>query len=212
METMIKDWKEAGISYAKFIFSCGGDSMNDYHFEYFDADYNSIDSFEHETELEDMVFKQVDFYVNSDGHYMGEDGTVTIELNEEQDNFYFNKEAESEYCEHIVSEETVILTDEEVDYVKSHVEDIHGGYDNHTEVNYKINFIKTDELNEIEKSIFEKIDDVAGGCSPDVDGEVTEYYSFSLTNNGSKEIKIDGNELTIYVDNEYYTYITDYNN
>ena len=211
METMIKDWKEAGIGYAKFIFSCGGDSMNDYHFEYFTEDYDEIPSFEHETELEDMVFKRVDFYVNSDGHYMGEDGTVTIELNEEEDDFNFSKEAESEYCERITSEVTIVLTDEEVDYVNKYVADIIGGEDQNHDVNYKINFIKTHELDEIEKSIFEKIEDVTGSFSPDVDGEVTDFYSFSLTNEGSEDIKIDGNELTCYVDNEYYTYITDNN-
>lgn len=211
METMIKDWKEAGIGYAKFIFSCGGDSMNDYHFEYFTEDHDEIPSFEHETELEDMVFKRVEFYVNSDGHYMGEDGTVTIELNEEEDDFIFSKEAESEYCERITSEVTIVLTDEEVDYVNKYVADIIGGEDQNHDVNYKINFIKTHELDEIEKSIFEKIEDVTGSFSPDVDGEVTDFYSFSLTNEGSEDIKIDGNELTCYVDNEYYTYITDNN-
>jgi len=208
---MIKDWKEAGISYAKFIFSCGGDSMNDYHFEYFTEDHDEIPSFEHDAELEDMVFKRVEFYVNSDGHYMGEDGTVTIELNEEEEDFYFSKEAEAEYCERITSEETVTITDEEVNYINKYVENIHGGYDNHTEVNYKINFIKTDELDEIEKSIFEKIDDFAGSFSPAIDGDATDYYSFNLTNEGSEDIKIDGNELTIYLDNEYYTYITENN-
>lgn len=211
METMIKDWKEAGISYAKFIFSCGGDSMNDYHFEYFTEDHDEIPSFEHETELEEMVFKQVEFYVNSDGHYMGEDGIVTIELNEEEDDFHFSKEAEAEFCERITSEVTVVLTDEEVDYVNKYVEDIVGGQDDRSDINYKINFIKTDELGEIEESISEKIDDVAGSFSPAVDGDVTDHYSFSLTNDGSEEIKIDGNELTIYVDNEYYTYITENN-
>ena len=139
METMIKDWKEAGIGYAKFIFSCGGDSMNDYHFEYFTEDHDEIPSFEHETELEDMVFKRVDFYVNSDGHYMGEDGTVTIELNEEEDDFNFSKEAESEYCERITSEVTAVLTDEEVDYINKYAEDIIGGEDDNTDINYKIN-------------------------------------------------------------------------
>lgn len=211
METMIKDWKEAGIGYAHFIFSCGGDSMNDYHFEYFTEDHDDIPSFEHEKELEDEVFRRVDFYVNSDGHYMGEDGTVTIELNEEGDNFEFSKEAESEYCEHISSEITVILTDEEVDYIKSYVEDIHGGYDNNAEINYKVNFIKTEELDVIEKSIFDKIEDAAFRLSPEVDGEVTDWYTFNLTNDESEDIKIDGNELSIYVDNEYYTYITENN-
>ena len=209
METTIKAWKEAGIDYAHFIFSCGGDSMNDYHFEYFDENHNSIDSFEHEQELEDEVFRRVEFYVNSDGHYMGEDGTVTVTLNEDGDDFEFSKDAESEYCERITSEVTIVLTDEEVDYVNKYVEDIIGGEDQNHDVNYKINFIKTHKLDEIEKSIFEKIENVTGSFSPDVDGEVTDLYSFSLTNEGSEDIKIDGNELTCYVDNEYYTYIND---
>lgn len=211
METMIKDWKEAGIGYAKFIFSCGGDSMNDCHFEYFTEDHDEIPSFEHETELGDILFKRVEFYVNSDGHYMGEDGTVTIELNEEEDDFYFSKEAEAEYCERITSEVAAVLTDEEVDYINKYAEDIIGGEDDNTDINYKINFIKTYELDEIEKSIFEKIDNVAGSFSPAVDGEVRDFYSFSLTNDQTEDIKIDGNELTIYVDNEYYTYITENN-
>lgn len=207
METTIKAWKEAGIDYANFIFSCGGDSMNDYRFEYFDADHNSIDSFEHEQELEDEVFRRVEFYVNSDGHYMGEDGTVTITLNEEGDHFEFSKDAESEYCERLDSKITISLTEEEVDYINKYVEDIIGGYDENTGINYKLNFIKTEQLSAIEQSIFEKIEEATEDFCPKVDGELTDWYTFNLTDNSSGEIEIDGTELAVQVENEYYTYI-----
>ena len=40
-------------------------------------------------ELEDYsdgeIYNQVEFYVNSDGHYQGESGVVRIELNGEED-------------------------------------------------------------------------------------------------------------------------------
>lgn len=209
METTIKAWKEAGIDYANFLFSCGGDSMNDYRFEYFDADHNSIDSFEHEQELEDEVFRRVDFYVNSDGHYMGEDGTVTVTLNEEGDNFEFSKDAQSEYCERLGSKVTISLTKEEVEYINKYVGDIIGGYDNHTDINYKLNFIKTEQLSDIEKSIFEKIEVATKDFCPEVDGELTDWYTFNLTENGSEEIEINGTELTVHIENEYYTYIND---
>ena len=201
METMVKAWKEAGIDKAVMNFSCGGDSMNDWNYEYYNKDGDEIVGFELETELEDETFKRVDFYVNSDGHYMGESGTVEIILNEEENDFEFLKCAESEWNEHIDTEVILELTEEQFNFVKNYVETIQGTSDDfEPDVDYSKNFILTEELVELQKSIFQIVMDEAESVEPYVDGELQEYYSYSLQYDQEKE------EAVLTVTNEYYSY------
>jgi len=201
MEEVIKAWKEAGIDKAVMNFSCGGDSMNDWNYEYCDKDGNEIVNFELEKELEDETFNRVDFYVNSDGHYMGESGTVEIMLNEEEDDFEFLKCAESEWNEHIDTEVILDLTEEQFNFVKNYVETIQGTYDDsEPDVDYSKNFILTEELAELQKSIFQIVMDEAESVEPYVDGELQEYYSYSLQYDQEKE------KAVLTVTNEYYSY------
>ena len=69
-------WKELGITTANMEFSCGGDSMNDYHFSFYNSENKEVQSGELESFFDDEVFRGVDFYVNSDGHYIGEFGKI----------------------------------------------------------------------------------------------------------------------------------------
>ena len=201
MEEVIKAWKEAGIDKAVMNFSCGGDSMNDWNYEYCDKDGNEIVNFELEKELEDETFNRVGFYVNSDGHYMGESGTVEIMLNEEEDDFEFLKCAESEWNEHIDTEVILDLTEEQFNFVKNYVETIQGTYDDsEPDVDYSKNFILTEELAELQKSIFQIVMDEAESVEPYVDGELQEYYSYSLQHDQEKE------KAVLTVTNEYYSY------
>ena len=80
-------WKELGITSATMEFSCGGDSMNDYHFTFYNvnSENKEVESSELDSFFDDEVFRNVEFYVNSDGHYIGESGTVEIELDEDDE-------------------------------------------------------------------------------------------------------------------------------
>ena len=49
-------WKELGITTADMEFSCGGDSMNDYHFTFYNSENKEVQSGELESFFDDDVF------------------------------------------------------------------------------------------------------------------------------------------------------------
>jgi hypothetical protein len=101
LEVAVQCWKDLKINHCIMDFSCGGDSMRDYDFKFYDKYENVLpsdilnDFFKHE------VFEKVDFYVNSGDEYIGEFGTVRIELNEEQADFEYTKSTTSDHSKRI---------------------------------------------------------------------------------------------------------------
>src|ERR1700691_5187239 len=93
----IELWNKLKIESCTMKFSCGGDSMNDYSFTFYGGG-KEIESPELKDYFDDAVYKHVEFYVNSDGHYQGEAGTVEITLDDDDD-FSYCKAAQSEYEE-----------------------------------------------------------------------------------------------------------------
>lgn len=204
MENIIKLWKENKIENVHFNFNCGGDSMNDTDIV-INSPNKNIDK-EVVSELtsyfDDEVYKNVEFYVNSDGHYMGEAGVVVIELDEEDNVFNYTKSSSSEYSETLRSEIGIELTEEEVEFVKKYIRNINGGSDDSTNVNYSTNFIMTDKDEEIEKSIIAKIDSAVENFEPEWTGEPQESYNFENDDN-----MLVGNKLIINLDNYEYVFV-----
>ncbi len=127
----IQEWKRLGITSCTMPFSCGGDDMNEYSFEFNKAEdgkLTTIESSELHNFFEDEVFRRVDFYEASDGHYIGEAGTVEITLNEDDDKpfFDYSKSAESEWHESVTKFVKLDLTEEEKVFLKSKVTRIEG--------------------------------------------------------------------------------------
>lgn len=153
MEELIKEWIEKNISEAEFQFSCGGDSMGDTYLLFYNDKKEVIDMDESFT-LTDLIYNNVDFYENSDGHYQGEFGTVCINLNEEKNNFEYNKSSTSEYNNSYTDEMVISLKQEEWDYINKYVENVSGDgeIDN---FDYKIDFYKTKLHKELEENIKE---------------------------------------------------------
>ena len=128
----IKLWKELGVGSVVLTFSAGGDSMGDMEWEMRDekdkpmeVDTELVDYFDH------AVFQNVEFYEVSDGQYMGEFGTVTITLEEdeaEEDGgvFLYDKEAQSEYEEMFGGTMEVELSDAELTLLNEKVDNING--------------------------------------------------------------------------------------
>ena len=102
MEKIINLWKELGVTHINFEYSCGGDSMNDTTLNIHKGD-EIIENDELDSYFDNEVYKRVEFYVNSDGHYQGESGNVLIELNDDETDFNFMKSGTSEYNETITS-------------------------------------------------------------------------------------------------------------
>jgi hypothetical protein len=208
-EVIIQLWKELGITHIDFEFTCGGDSMNDTTLVIHKGD-EVVENDRISTYFDNEVYNAVEFYVNSDGHYMGESGNVLIEMNDEGDGFYFMKSAQSEWCERMISEVEVELTDEEVQFVKEFVRDLNGGDGERINLNYKKDFIINEKRKELINSIGDKVGDACGNFTPDIegDGEINDWYSFTTNEDDvtDSEIAFKGNKIVVTLSNEYYVY------
>ena len=154
----LQKWKEHDVNEVHFVFSCGGDSMNDTSVEIYDKEDNIIEVPEIADYFDEAVYNNVQFYEASDGVYMGEEGKVIITLTDDEDDFDYCKDSQEEWSESTPFTEKFVLTDEEVDFIDKYVSDINGNMeeDNYN-VNYKVDFLQTDELVELEEKLVEKI-------------------------------------------------------
>lgn len=206
MEEMeiIKLWKELGVDYVNFEFSCGGDSMNDTSIQIYDDKGSEIDCGEIRDYIDDVIYRKVDFYEASDGHYMGEAGNVEIRLSADEEELEYSKSSQSEWCERITSNLEIELEEKEVQFIKNKVLNINGGEGDYT-INYKQDCILTDEEEEIVNSIEEKVENGCRDFSPDTLNDCTDWYAFT-TNEQGDEIEFNDNALIVRIENEYYEY------
>ena len=199
---IIKAWKEKGIEYGEMEFSCGGDSMNDTELKFFDKDGEEI-KFEYEDYFNDDIFRNVDFYENSDGHYIGEFGYVRIELNGEEgedEDFQYRKNSSSEWSETHSQTEEIDLTVDEADYINNYVHSIFGE-GNEVNINYKKDFIQTDEMVKLDEELIHKISSFVMSSEPEnFDGDWDEdsaYTRFTTDNGKDSTIQVVDNKLSI---------------
>ena len=202
-------WKELGITTADMEFSCGGDSMNDYHFSFYNSENKEVQSGELESFFDDDVFKRVEFYVNSDGHYIGESGNVSIELSEDEENpdFVYYKNAQAEWSESFTDEVAVELTGKEVEFVRSKVLNLVGSQDGDA-INYKGDCILNNEEEQISDTISQKISDVVMNHEfENAEGEVEEWFQYNTDEVDSDVLpKIVGNTLFVSLTRQFLVY------
>ena len=197
----VKLWEKLGVSNAALTFNCGGDCMGDTDWELFDKDGAVISSDELVNYFDTVIYDEVEFYVNSDGHYMGEFGTVEVELTDEDEDstFMYSKISSSEWEEPIHNDIEIELTENEANYIKSFVGDINGGEDEGVNFNYKKDFIKTDEMVEIEGSIAEKVNKDTSEYQPEDCYDLRDMYHF--------ESRCDFNNNSLMVEITNYDYV-----
>lgn len=203
----IELWKTLKVDKCVMNFSCGGDSMNDYNFEFFNKDEELIDSKELDNFFQDEVFENVEFYVNSDGHYIGEDGTVLITLDEEDETiFIYEKTSQSEWSENYSEVGFFVLTNEEVTILRDKVHSLIGSSDGAT-TNYKGDCILTDEEEELIKGLETRITYFSDDFEHiEVEGEPSDWFNFT-TNLGKDELVIDDeNKLSVLIERSFYVY------
>ena len=201
IQEIIKLWKELGVEQVNFEFSCGGDSMNDTSITIEGKDGSEIDNVELRDYFDDAVYKRVEFYEASDGHYQGEFGNVYITLSDDEDDFDYNKSSKSEWSERVDSEVPVELTDEQMKFIKSKVLNINGDCDS-LNVNYKNDCILSDKEEELVDDLENTLLDILRDYSPDTDeGEVGEWFTFT-TNEEGEDIKFIGNSIVVQISNE----------
>ena len=214
IEEIVKLWKELEITSVEFIFSCGGDSMNETEI-LIHTDSDEIKNEEIESYIDEEVYKQVEFYVNSDGHYQGESGVVTIELDDEENELVYSKSSESEWNEDITSEIEIPLTDEEIKLLDNI--SIIGGDDSDINVIFVGDEFLTDKEEETLSNLEIKIQETARDFIPELDdhrSELNDFYTYSTnsegTLDGDSKLEITDNKLIVRVNNSYTIFKEDY--
>jgi hypothetical protein len=151
MEVAVQCWKDLKINHCIMDFSCGGDEMQDFDFVFYGEYENVLLSDTLNDFFKVEVFEKVDFYVNSSDEYIGEFGTVRIELNEKQADFEYTKSTTSELSERITESFVLQLTDEEFNIFRDKIKDINGE-GRSVYFNYKSDcIISDDEISILEK-------------------------------------------------------------
>jgi len=174
-------FKTLNLSRALFEFACGNDSMNETTVYLIDKDNKSITNKDLEEFFEDSVYRNIEFYVNSDGHYIGEHGVVTITLNEEENKFNYIKESVEEYEETATINSYIILTEIEKDFLNKYINDmlvieLPIRKEDNIEINYKDIFIMTKDKSEILENIKTKI-------NTQIDFELSNNDDFNFRDN-----------------------------
>ena len=190
-------WKENKIKECRMEFSCGGGSMNDYSFNFFNSKGKEIVCEELKDFFEDEVFRRVEFYEASDGHYIGEFGEVIITLNDDEDDFEYDKLSKSEWSESYSETIPIGITKSEMSFLKEKVAGMNGG-DGEKNINYKIDCIISDDEEEMIDNILNRIDEA---CSEyefegQSSGEPEDFYRWT-TNENSDELEFDENNIFV---------------
>ena len=205
---IIQEWKKLNVYQGRFEFSCGGDSMNETELTFYDNDDKPISKTQVLNDyFEDEIYKKVEFYEASDGHYIGEMGTVYITLNDDEDDFEYEKSSTSEWSESYTEEVQIELTDEEKKFIEEYVDDFEG--DNGTiNFNYTKDFVLTNEKEELVSNLENKITNTCDEYEFDEsDGEQQDEIRYE--SNG--EVTIVDNKLSVFATRWFYETKEEYN-
>jgi hypothetical protein len=181
IDLLIKEWLEKGVDRAEFEFSCGGDSMNDTSLVFFDKENKEvIMSNESRETLDNDIYSNVEFYVNSDGHYQGEHGTVLVEFNVEENEFNYSKSATEEWSESFTDIIKLEITPELHKFCKEYVLEI-SGESNYLDIEYAKDFYINSEKYKMLEDIQEIINKAIDDHEPEDTsaGELEDYVSMS---------------------------------
>ena len=209
-EQIIELWKKLNVTSVDFKFSCGGDSMNDTEIEIYTKNGVIVND-EIETFIDNEVYREVNFYEASDGHYQGESGVVEIVLEGEgeDEDFVYSKSSESEWSENFTEVVKVKLTDTEIKFIRDNIEQIMGE-DSRIDFAYKEDTFLTDEDEDFVANLHKKIENEIANYEPKVDeGELQDYNNFNTDDNEGIVINDEGElvvevnySVTIYRDSE----------
>ena len=204
-------WKSHNIEYAIMEFDCGGDSMNHTEFHYYTKNGKEIEEVRDLTIFfNDEVYRYVDFYQNSDGHYQGEAGQVKIEL--EDYDFTYSKSSQSEYNESEDDKIDILLTADELFVVNEYIKTIFGDSQRDPQIVYKRDcFLSEETIDKIEKLV-NKIDEIVRetplkNCDDEHDPEFDYRWSTNnLNETDLKEVLLEDNSLKVFTSKSYTIY------
>lgn len=196
----IKLWKELNIDRCEMEFSCGGDSMNETEYTLYDKEDNEVESEELADYFENEVYKNVEFYEVSDGHYMGEYGKVEITLEEDDEPYFsYDKQAIAEWEESFTDTMYVELSDKESDVLKK-VSNVNGGiWDNEPNINYQDDCVITDEESQTLKELLDRIENLSNEFEVEGRGEESEE-----SRSFESDIELEEGKLLVRVSARFY--------
>lgn len=209
-KTPFEIWKELGINRCEAEFSCGGDSMNDMSFSYYNKENEKVEDANEKLDwyFEDEIYNNVDFYVNSDGHYMGESGIVYIELNDDDEDdlcFGYDKSSKSEWYEHYSTKLEVKVDEELFDFIIKNVRSMEGGNNDEVVVNYKEDCIIEDVIQEKFDAFVKELVELCYDCEFECFGEPSDDFRYELEDWELVEDK-EKNTLYFVVSQGFYEY------
>jgi hypothetical protein len=210
-QEIITIWKELNVDRVEFKFSCGGDEMDTVDIFIYDNEENEIKSNEIEGFINDAVFEKVDFYEASDDYYMGESGTVTVTLIEddgdEEPYFSYDKSSEGEYNERFSERVEIELTNEEAEFLKENVSNISGD-DMEMNISYKNDVVIDDNVQKIISGLEKKVFDFLVTFQPkDFYGDENSQYEFTTNDEEDEELlEIVENKLKFTATKRAYVY------
>lgn len=206
---IIEMWREKNISSCSFKFSCGGDSMNETEIYLYDKENNVILCDDLTDYFGNEVYDAVEFYVNSDGHYIGESGEVEITLNDSDDSFDYYKSSKSEYEETVGDRFEFQLTDEECKLIEDKISSLLFSVWDGQHIVYREDCIITDKEEEMIKSLIDRITDESE--SFDFYGDNGEEQEESTTWETEDPIKVSypDTKMTINVEKRFYQFKED---
>jgi hypothetical protein len=216
----VSEWKKLGIDNANMEFSCGGDSMSDYSFTFYTKNKSavtgrpeniSVESEELVVFFDRQIFDDVEFYVNSDGHYIGESGNVVITLNDDEDGFEYDKQSQSEWSESYEETIHIRLSNSEVEFIKNKILNINGGQDGDATFNYKIDCVITDEEEELIETLGKRLENECETYEfQDVEGEQEDWFTWSTNQEVDDVIQFtEEDEMLVMVRRNYIQYKED---
>ena len=205
---IIQIWKENNIEKCVMEFSCGGDSMDDTEFTLYDNEGNQVSNDDITEYFDHEIYDYVDFYEVSDGHYMGESGTVTIELDEYdgEPSFTFSKDAQSEFEETFSGTMEFNLTEVEVKLLVEKISNFNKSeWDSQVFINYKDDCVITDEEEVILNDLIKRIEDDSFNFEiEDATGEeVSSERSFDTGEDG-EGLNIGDSVLQVRISSRFY--------
>lgn len=205
-EEKIKEiWKKLGIEKAIFTFNCGGDSMNHTELDFIDINGNElkVEYSDFISDLDNLVYENVEFYETSSGGYMGEFGEVEIFL--EDDEFIFDKNSKSELYGEKNTNCIISLTEEQISFFKN-VQGINYEPDRIEEVFfiYKKNIIvDANLLKECKNLIIKELNEFDNVVDLKSDQELTSEEIEIFIRDENIEIKEDSLSLKFIITQRY---------
>jgi len=209
------------VDHVKLYYNCGGDDTTINCEEINNLNGERIKSRELSDYFEEYAIDHCDLQDASDDHYMGESGTLKIQIirsfrdtfinenGEEEDDyeydFTYEKEGFYHYREKIHFELNISLDISTIVIIKKNVSSIYGG-DDWITLNLKNGRNVSEEEMVILNELKEKIKVRCAQFEPQTDHEILDFYNFSISSEDDDEILFsdDGIKViyTAYYDND----------